>query len=136
MDKKRLVQEYMAMMQKWSHWDPKLCRNADGSKIWWEVTVRAEGDNRLPIKIEYPPDYPASPPSIFILTPLPDGTPHRYPADNRMCWIYPGEKTRQRDMWNPSTHTAALCVAVAWQWFNAFLVWITLGRWPIRDALA
>jgi len=135
MDKKRLVLEHAAMMERWSALQPRLCRNASGSQLWWEMNLKGEGGNRLPIKIEYPADYPASPPNIVIRCSMPAGTPHRL-VGNRMCWYYPGESKRNRNMWCPSKDTAAMCVGVAQRWFYAFLVWLSIGEWPVPDALS
>ena len=135
MDKKRLVLEHGAMMERWSALQPRLCRNRSGNKLWWELDLRAEGGNRLPIKIEYPPDYPASPPKIVVATSMPSGTPHMW-NDASICWRYPGENKRNRNMWCPSKDTAAMCVGVAQRWFYAFLVWLSTGKWPVPDAVS
>jgi len=132
---KRLVLEYNAMMERWSALQPKLCRDGSGRKIWWELDVRAEGGNRLPIKIEYPPDYPSSPPAIIIGKHMPMSTPHMLPH-RRMCWYYPGESKRNRNIWSPSKDTASMCVGVAQRWFYAFLVWLSTGKWPVPDAVS
>ena len=55
---------------------------------------------------------------------------------NRMCWYYPGENKRNRNMWCPSKDTASMCVGVAQRWFYAFLVWLSIGKWPVPDALS
>jgi ubiquitin-protein ligase len=135
MDNQRLVFEYNAMMERWPALGPHLCRDKTGRSLWWEMVLRGEGGNQLPILIEYPPGYPASPPTIVIGTSLPVGTPHLLPG-NRMCWYYPGEHTRDRNTWCPSRDTAAMCVGVAQRWFYAFLVWLSLGKWPVPDAAA
>lgn len=134
MENKRLVLEVYAMKERWSALQPQLCRNAAGDRLWWEVELQAEGENRLPIRIEYPPDYPASPPDILIQASMPKGTPHLL-SGNKMCWYYPRESKRRRNVWCPSKDTAAMCVGVAQRWFLAFLVWLTTGNWPVPDAL-
>jgi hypothetical protein len=136
MDKKRLVLEHAAMLERWPALHPKLCRNATGTQLWWELEVGAEGGNRLPIKIEYPADYPASPPEIIVRTAVPSNTPHFWHSSQRICWRYPDETKRNRNIWCPSKDTAALCVGVAQRWFYAFLVWLTTGKWPVPDALS
>lgn len=134
MDKKRLVLEYHAMLERWSALQPQLCRDRSGTSLWWELELKAEGNNRLPIRIHYPSDYPASPPSIVIRAAMPAGTPHLL-TGNQMCWYYPGENKRNKNTWSPSRDTAAVCVGVAQRWFYAFLVWISVGQWPVPDAL-
>jgi ubiquitin-protein ligase len=133
MNKKRLVLEYSAMMERWSMFRPQLCRDASGRMLWWDLDLRAEG-NSLPIRIEYPANYPASPPEIIVRVPLPAGTPHLL-GGKRMCWRYPGEDKRNRNIWSPGHDTAATCVGVAQRWFYAFLVWMTVGTWTVKDAL-
>ena len=134
MDKKRLVLEYRAMMERWTGLKPQLCRDSTGAKLWWELDLRAEGGNQLPISIEYPADYPASPPGIRIRAQMPPGTPHML-GNSWMCWFYPKENKRNRNIWSPSHDTAAMCVGVAQRWFYAFLVWLSTGVWPVPDAV-
>ena len=134
LDKKRLVLEYNAMMERWSQLNPKLCRDSSCKKLWWELNVHAEEGNQLPIKIKYPPNYPASPPEIVISKSMPSGTPHTL-SRNRMCWFYPDESKRNKNIWCPSKDTAAMCVGVAQRWFYAFLVWLSIKKWPVPDAI-
>lgn len=134
MDNKRLVLEYRAMMERWAALQPRLRAAPDGTNLRWELELRAEGGNRLPITIEYPADYPSSPPIIRVLCRLPSRTPHLL-LGNKMCWYYPGENSRNRNIWDPGKDTAAMCVGVAMRWFYAFLVWLTTGDWPVPDAV-
>ena len=138
-DKRRLVAEHHAMRERWGD-APKWCCNAKRDLFWWEYVVRIEG-NEFPIRIVYPEDYPAIPPEIIFGTKLPDGTPHivwtqRTPLPGpRMCWFYPDETKRTRNVWDPSTDTAAMAIGVAHRWCLAFVVWLSLGDWPVPDAL-
>jgi len=134
MDNKRLVLEYNCMMERWASFEPRLRAEDDGRRLWWELELQAERGNRLPIRIEYPPDYPASPPDIVITAHMPSGTPHLLPG-KRMCWYYPGESKRNRNIWCPGRDTAAMCVGVAQRWFYAFLVWLSSSEWPVPDAV-
>ncbi len=131
-DKKRFVLEHAAMRERWGD-RPRLRSDSSRTRVWWEYELRLEG-NLLLIKIEYPSDYPASPPDVVIETSLPSGTPHVLPG-NRMCWYYPGETARNRNIWSPSKDTAAVAVGAAYRWFLAFLAWRTLGEWPVPDAV-
>ncbi len=133
MDKMRLVLEYRAMLERWAALRPELCRDESGQQLWWEVELQAEGGNRLPIRIAYPKDYPASPPQIVIQISMPAGTPHLL-GGVRMCWYDPRESARNRNIWCPAKDTAAMCLGVAQRWFLAFLVWLTTGEWPVPDA--
>lgn len=137
MDNKRFVDEDRAMKERWSALRPQLCRDESGRRLWWELDLLAEGSNRLPISIIYPPAYPARPPDIVVRTDLPADTPHLLPG-NRVCWYYPGEGKRNQNIWCPDKDTAAMCVGVAQRWFYAFLVWLSTGkaRWPVPDALS
>ena len=131
-DKRRLVLENAAMRERWGD-GPQLCRDAAGTKLWWEHTINVEG-NRLPIRIEYPSSYPSAPPDIVIATALPKKPGQHMLSGNRMCWIYPNETRRNKNKWNPSRDTAAMCVSASIQWFLAYLVWQTTGDWPVPDA--
>ena len=130
-DKKRLVLEHQAMLERWPR--ARWCRNAAGTDFWWEFTIKGEaGDMR--IKVEYPSNYPAAPPTIQVLDSLPSGVPHLL-GGQHLCWIYPGEKRRSTNMWKPSQDTAATAIAAACRWYYAFVVWLALGEWPVPDAL-
>ena len=135
MQKKRLVLEYNAMTERWAAMQPLLCRDSSAERLWWELNLKAEAGNSLPITIEYPSDYPASPPNIVVRVALPSGTPHLL-TGNRMCWYYPGEKSRHHNIWCPGRDTAAMCVGVALRWFYSFLVWHSIGEWPVPDSRA
>ncbi len=130
-DKRRLVLEHAAMRERWGD-APRFRYNNSPNHFWWEHVVRIEG-NEFPIRIDYPDDYPATPPEIVIGTGMPSGTPHLL-GGNRICWFYPGETKRNRNIWDPSRDTAAMCVGVAQRWFLAFLVWQVTGEWPVPDA--
>lgn len=96
--------------------------------------------NRLPIRVVYTDDYPASPPEIVLNCSLPNGTPHIWPTawtairGPRMCWYYPSESKRTRNVWNPAMDTAAVAIAAAHRWALAFVVWLSTGYWPVPDA--
>lgn len=139
-DKKRLVLENAAMRQRWGE-GPRLCCDPGKTTYFWEYDLKVEG-NVFPIRIVYPDDYPASPPEIICCRPLPPSTPHVWPTartrleGQRICWFYPMEQSRTRNVWNAGTDTAAMAVGVAYRWFLAFLVWYSTGTWPVPDATA
>lgn len=130
MNKERLVLEYMAMRDRWGE-KPKLCQN-DSELVWWEYDLLLEGNN-FPIKIIYPKSYPSRAPKIISVSSLPNSTPHIFLDDHRLCWRLPSAST-SNNQWQPSRDTAAVCIGVAYQWFAAFLVWNTIGVWPIEEA--
>jgi hypothetical protein len=136
---RRLVQEHSAMRERWGQ-APRWCCNPSRTQYWWEYEIGLEGST-LPIRIAYPPDYPASPPEIIINAALPAGTPHLINLVRtslpgaRMCWYFPGENRRDRNIWNPASDTAALAIGAAHRWFLAFLMWLSTGQWPVPDAV-
>jgi hypothetical protein len=138
-DRGRLVLEARAMRERWGD-AATLCRNPENTLLWWEHVVQVEG-NEIPIRVVYPDDYPASPPEIVFGCNLPRGTPHVWPKPRtimpgyRMCWYYPGEQKRTRNVWNPATDTAAVAVAAAYRWCLAFVVWLSTEQWPVPDAV-
>lgn len=127
-DNRRLVQEVRAVKERWG--DRAVLRD-DGSRTWWEVDLVAEG-NRLPVRVEYPDNYPASPPKVLPLAALPANTPHR--IGENLCWYYQGSR-RSRNRWDPGRDSAAVVIGAAHRWFLAFLVWMTTGAWPVADAI-
>jgi len=130
-EKKRLVLEFNAMRERWGT-TPRLCSDKKRKRLWWEVPVKVE-NNVFQIKIIYPQDYPASPPDIFIITRLPEDTPHLYEGQE-MCWMYPDETKHNRNRWSPAHDTAALAVGVAHRWFLAFLIYDATKQWPVPNA--
>src|SRR5688572_9838789 len=138
-DKQRLVAEHRAMRERWGD-QAKWCCNASRDVFWWEYVVRVEG-NSFPLRIVYPADFPASPPEIILDKKLREGTPHviwaqRTPLPGpRMCWFYPDETKRTRNVWNPATDTAAMAIGAAHRWCLAFVVWFSTGDWPVPDSI-
>ena len=106
MNKTRLVIENSAMAERWSALRPTLRWDKPKGRLWWDLVLQAEG-NRLPIRIVYPPEYPARAPAIVVCTSLPNGTPHVLPPNElsdgfyRMCWHYPGEIKHNENIWCP-----------------------------------
>lgn len=139
-DKHRLMLEHRAMRERWGD-AARWCCNANRTTYWWEYTARVEG-NEFPIRVAYPDDYPVSPPDVILSAKLPDGTPHVIWTQNvplpgpRMCWYYPNESKRRRNVWNPGTDTAAMAIGVAHRWCLAFLVWLSTGHWPVPDVIS
>lgn len=127
----RLVLEHDRMKERWGE-APRLRISQTG--CWWEVPIRLEG-NRFDVKIIYTKNYPASPPQIVVVTPMPENTPHLLPGQV-VCWLYPGETRNHQNRWSPAEDTAVLAVGVAYRWFLAFLIWSTTGQWPVPDALS
>lgn len=130
-NKERLVLEYSAMKERWGD-RAVWCCNSARTKFWWDYTITGCG-NEMPIRILYPESYPSKPPTIRVMCDLPPSTPHLLPH-NTMCWIYPGERRRTNNKWDPARDTAAVAVGAAHRWYMAFMVWITTGRWPVKDA--
>jgi ubiquitin-protein ligase len=127
-DSRRLVQEVRAVKERWGG---RAVLRDDGRRTWWEVELLAEG-NRLPVRVEYPDNYPASPPRVVPLKALPPNTPHR--IEGNLCWYYQGSR-RSRNRWDPGRDSAAVVIGAAHRWFLAFLVWTTTGTWPVGDAI-
>ena len=101
----------------------------------WEGVVPIEGQG-FPVVVTYPSAYPASPPRLETTLPLPAHCPHVLGRDHgraTLCWLNPQARTLRR-RWDPQRHTAATVLRAAQRWGLAFLVWQTLGVWPVADA--
>jgi hypothetical protein len=122
-DKKRLALEHLAMMERWSALQPRLCQDSSGNRLWWEVELTTPEGSRVPITIEYPPHYPTDRPWVTLRQRLPPGTPHMM-VGNRID--LPGS-------WK-SDCTAATAVFKAIEWLCAYAHWQETGLWPVRDA--
>lgn len=127
------------MRERWGD-APRWCCDPARTVYWWEYELHLE-NNVFPLRIAYPEDFPASPPELILTVALPAGTPHIWfecrtsLKGPRLCWFYPGETGRSRNVWNPSTDTAAMAIGAAYRWCLAFLVWQSSGQWPVPDAI-
>lgn len=117
-------------------WGDKPVLKVKNKNIWWELELELEG-NKFEVDIVYPDDYPDSAPIIEIYN-IPSNCPHSMAIGNvedrrRVCWHYEGS-SRNNNLWNPASDTAALCVGVTYRWCLSYIVWKTTGYWPIPDA--
>jgi len=69
---------------------------------------------------------------VYILDELPPDTPHLN-SGNRICYRASGD-TRTQNRWDPGMDTLAMVALAAQRWCIAFLVWLSLRRWPVKDA--
>jgi hypothetical protein len=100
----------------------------------WVGSVPVEGRD-FSVVVTYPPAYPAQPPLLETLLPLPERCPHvleRVGGRSRLCWIASNGQGRRR--WDPQHHTAATVLRAAQRWGLALLIWQRLGIWPVPDA--
>lgn len=125
----RLVMETRAVRER--HGDGPRLTIEDGV-LEWRYDLPVHG-SIFPIRIIYPTDYPNEPPTIKALGQFPAGTPHLL-KDNVLCWIWPGEKKRKRNAWQPGFDTAAEAIMTAYQWLLTFMVWDVTGVWAFPDA--
>jgi hypothetical protein len=101
----------------------------------WTGCVPVEGRD-FPLVVTYPPSYPGQPPLLETTAELPAHCPHvlgRGEGRTRLCWIAPHASLARR-RWDPQRHTVAKVLRAAQRWGIAFLVWQTLGIWPVADA--
>ena len=120
-DKHRLVAEVRAMQERYGN----LARlKQRGDTLYWEYVVQESG-RAFPIEVHYPETYPAEPPLIRSVKPLPS-SPHQLP-NNILCWI---DVYSAHSDWNPSRDTAVICLNAAHRWFACLLVYLTKGHWP------
>lgn len=129
-DDERLVKETRTVRERFGN-DPQLALVS--GKLRWEHDLLVHG-SVFPVWVIYPDAYPNDPPTIKVMVDFPEDTPHLI-RDQEICWIYPWEKVRERNMWQPGTDTAATAFVAAYQWLLAYLVWRAIGEWPFRDAL-
>ena len=90
----------------------------------------------FPVRLIYPPAYPAVPPVLATSLPLPSGCPHTLGRDGEwsmLCWLAP-ETGRMRGRWDPTRHTAATALRAAQRWGLAYRVWQVTQIWPVPDA--
>jgi hypothetical protein len=118
-DRARLVKEEEQMRQASSSAE---LRQVDGKLAWIDELPSSATRRRFKLMIEYPENFPYSPPKAFVLSPEVDGAPHRL-ADGSLClfanpWTAAGLKTTARMVW-----TRAVV------WFFAYEVWLVTGEW-------
>jgi hypothetical protein len=102
----------------------------------WVGSVPIEGRD-FPVAVTYPAAYPAMSPTLEALLDLPLTCPHvlaRAPGRCKFCWLAWDVADRKRRRWDPQRHTAATALRAAQRWGLAFLVWQTVGAWPVPDA--
>ena len=120
-DKHRLVAEVRAMQERYGN---RAVLRRRGDTLYWDCTLHESGRS-LPIEIQYPDSYPAEPPSVISVKPLPS-SPHQLPG-NEICWI---DRYSAHAEWNPARDTAVICVNAAERWFACLLIYLTFGKWP------
>ncbi|HTU18879.1 MAG TPA: hypothetical protein VMG10_12540 [Gemmataceae bacterium] len=86
-------------------------------QLAWVGSVPVEG-RPFPIRVTYPPAYPAIPPKLQTTAPLPPGCPHlleRAEGRSTLCWIASSAQGPRR-RWDPQRHTAATALRSALRW--------------------
>jgi hypothetical protein len=107
----------------------------DQGALAWEGAVPVEGRD-FPVIISYPLAYPAQPPRLETTAELSPRSPHvlgRVDHRTQLCWLAPKAAAPHR-RWQPARHTAATAMHAAQRWALAYLVWQSLGTWPVPDA--
>ncbi len=121
-NKHRLVAEVRAMKERFGE-RAVLCRSGD--TLFWEYVIHESGRS-LPIQVIYPETFPAEPPQVISMKPLPP-SPHQLPG-NTLCWI---DTYSNHSGWNPARDTAVIAVNAAHRWFVCLLIYLSNGgRWP------
>jgi hypothetical protein len=130
---RRVVWESVAVSAKYpGRFHLELDQNARPA---WHGAIPVEGRD-VPVIVTYPAAYPAQPPTLETTAALAPGCPHvlGHNGDRAiLCWFSPRARSPRRS-WQPQRHTAATVMRSAQRWFLAFLVWQTLGEWPVPDA--
>ena len=94
--------------------------------------------NEYEVRINYPSDYPYSPPEPFftrmVNTPLAlprtrpiSSAPHRY-SNGKLCILNPSQ-----DWFADRCHMGTI-IGFTGRWFLAYEYWALTGRWPGRQA--
>lgn len=94
---------------------------ADG-KICVKAAFQLSSQKYYTITIDFPDSYPNAMPSVYVIQPEINSSPHRYNTGN-ICYLHP-------TMWNPGIHNLSFVIQRAIKWLNKYEVWKQKGVWP------
>lgn len=130
---KRLSFEQMLLGQSFPSWLP-LRRKTDGTVFVRGPLRSSVTGNIYAVRIEYPVNYPFSPPEAYFEQPLKlvhpveragrtaANSPHHHGA--ALCLLNPSCD------WLPMSHNLGTIIAFANRWILAYEQWAMCGRWP------
>jgi hypothetical protein len=94
---------------------------ADG-KICVKAAFQLSSQKYYTITVDFPDSYPNAMPSVYVIQPEINSSPHRYNTGN-ICYLHP-------TMWNPGIHNLSFVIQRAIKWLNKYEVWKQKGVWP------
>ena len=99
----------------------ELHPTADG-KLYVKVALQPSSQQYYIISIYFPDNYPSEMPSVYVIKPTIDSSPHRYKGGT-ICYLHP-------TMWNPGTHNLSFVIQRAAKWLGKYEIWKRKLVWP------
>lgn len=119
MDIFRIQNEFKQAQQYFSYIE--LHPTSDG-KLFVKAALQPSSEQYYIISIYFSDNYPNEMPSVYIIKPAIDISPHRYYKGN-ICYLHP-------TMWNPGIHNLSFVIQRAAKWLAKYEVWKRSHVWP------
>ena len=119
MDISRIQNEFNDARRYFSN--VELYPTVDG-KVCVKAALQPTPQQFYVIAIYFPDSYPSEMPSIYIVKPTIDTSPHRYNKGN-ICYLHP-------TMWNPGIHNLLFVIQRAAKWLGKYEIWKRTYVWP------
>lgn len=127
----RLILEKEAMSRRF----PQFKLVLQGIRLYWMGTLTSNSGNHYQIALEYPDDFPDTPPKVFPIEPVitiwkdENLLKHQY-RDGSLCLFHPNDRFFEANT------TAVTVIAVAATWLFAYEQWLASEKreWPGLEA--
>lgn len=119
MDISRIQNEFNDARRYFSNME--LYPTTDG-KVYVKTALQPTSQQFYIISIYFPDSYPSEMPSVYIIKPAIDSSPHRYNKGN-ICYLHP-------TMWNPGIHNLSFVVQRTAKWLGKYEIWKRNRIWP------
>ena len=115
----RIQNEFIDARQYFSNIE--LHPTTDG-KVYIKAALQPSSQQFYIIAIYFPDSYPIEMPSVYIVKPTIESSPHRYNKGN-ICYLHP-------TMWNPGIHNLSFVIQRATKWLAKYEIWKRNRVWP------
>ena len=119
MDIYRIQNEFNEARQYFSNIE--LYPTADG-KVFVKAALQPTPQQFYIITVNFSDNYPNVMPSVYIIKPALEQSPHRYNTGN-ICYLHP-------TMWNPGVHNLSFVIQRAAKWLGKYETWKRSRVWP------
>ena len=115
----KLAYEIWGVQQRYPHF--ALAQDEE-QNLFWLGNLNSRSESVYYTAIEYPMNYPLSPPVLRIIRPsIPDSAPHLH-GQGAIC-------VRLKNGWNPAKSSVIQMVELLQAWINRYEEFKVTGRW-------